>query len=1047
MASNKKYWKSVEELNSDSSIVETLKQNEFVQEIPVDEFLGDKENLDSSSTSRRDFLKYVGFSTAAATLAACEGPVKKSIPYVVQPEQIRPGVANYYATAIANGYDFASVLIKTREGRPIKVENNADAKVGGGANARVHASVLDLYDSLRVQSPKSEGANVTWEDLDAAVVKKLNGLSAGGKQIVLLTQTFASPSTLKLINEFSQKYGNVSHVTYDAVAEDAALNAFEAKYGVRALADYDFSKAEVIVSFGADFVGDWQGGGYESGYAKGRVPAKGKMSRHIQFESNMSLSGANADKRVALTPSQQKKALAKFYGYLSGTSVAVDLPENIDAACKSAAEQVKAKGSKAVVVTGIQDENAQGLVLDINEMLSSTAFDKDAPKLLRQGNAKAVAGLVADMKAGKVGALIMSGVNPAYTLPQANEFTEGLKNVDLSVTFSMKEDETSALTTYVAAAPHYLESWGDVEIKKGHFALTQPTIRPLFDTRQFQDSLLKWMGSDVAYYDYLKSTWEASVLGGVSWNKALHDGYFVGGQSVMADQDAVDQMVAAPVNGEADDKEVAGEVTAASVGSMLRALANTPETGMELVLYTKTGMGDGQQANNPWLQEFPDPISRVSWDNYLTVSKADAEVMGLENWHVANGALNGSYVNITVNDVAIKNVPVIIQPGQAKGSVGLSLGYGRTNGLKSVMQTGVNAYALYHGFNSVQNVSIEKAGGEHEFACIQLHNTLMGRGDIVKETTLEIFNTKDAKEWNHMPQVSLNHQETPVTSPDVDLWDEFDRTVGHHFNLSIDLNACTGCGACVIACHSENNVPVVGKAEVRKSRDMHWLRIDRYYSSEETFAADNDKKDNISGVGSSMSEFGEMEDPAANPQVAFQPVMCQHCNHAPCETVCPVAATSHGRQGQNHMAYNRCVGTRYCANNCPYKVRRFNWFLYNNNDEFDFHMNDDLGRMVLNPDVVTRSRGVMEKCSMCIQKTQKTILDAKREGREVKDGEFQTACSAACGTGAMVFGDVNDKESKVAELKDSDRMYHLLEHVGTKPNVFYHVKVRNTNEA
>ena len=297
-----------------------------------------------------------------------------------------------------------------------------------------------------------------------------------------------------------------------------------------------------------------------------------------------------------------------------------------------------------------------------------------------------------------------------------------------------------------------------------------------------------------------------------------------------------------------------------------------------------------------------------------------------------------------------------------------------------------------------------------------------------------------------MPMVSLNHVETPVTSPEVDLWDEFDRSIGHHFNLSIDLNSCTGCGACVIACHAENNVPVVGKEEIRRSRDMHWLRIDRYYSSEDTFAGDDKKKDDTKGLAI-IDAFEEMENPADNPQVAFQPVMCQHCNHAPCETVCPVAATSHGRQGQNHMAYNRCVGTRYCANNCPYKVRRFNWFLYNKNDEFDYYMNDDLGRMVLNPDVVVRSRGVMEKCSMCIQKTQKTILDAKRDGREIKDGEFQTACSAACSNGAMVFGDINDKDSKVAKLLKDDRMYHLLESVGTKPNVQYHTKVRNTTEA
>ncbi|RNL93524.1 4Fe-4S dicluster domain-containing protein [Sinomicrobium pectinilyticum] len=1041
MASNKKYWKSVEELDPSNSIVETLKQNEFVEEIPVDEFLGDKENLEASSTSRRDFLKYVGFSTAAVTLAACEGPVKKAIPYVVQPEQIRPGVANYYATTIADGYDFASVLVKTREGRPIKIEANNEAKINGYPNARVNASVLSLYDSKRIQGPKSGGNYVTWDDLDAEVVAKLNATKAGGKSIVLLTQTFASPSTTRLVAEFAEKFGNVEHVQYDAISEEAALEAFQKKYGKRALPDYDFSRADVIVSFAADFLGDWHGGGFDSGYAKRRVPSNGKMSRHIQFEGNMSLSGANADKRVPVKPSQQKVALAKLYGYLSGSSVSGELPEHVDAAVKNAASQLRKAGKNGVVVTGIDDADAQGLVLAINEMLQSAAFDVKAPRLLRQGSAKRISRLIADMKSGSVGALIMSGVNPGYTLPDSAGFIEALKNIGLSVTFSMKEDETAIASQYIAAAPHYLESWGDAEIKQGYYSLMQPAIRPLFDTRQFQDALLKWIGSDKTYYDYIKDFWGASVLGGGSWNKALHDGVFVASAPVVVDA-ATEESNSTE---ETEAEETTETVSAGNAAGMARKLASSTADGLELILYSKTGMGDGQQANNPWLQEFPDPITRVSWDNYLTVSKADAEALGLVNRHVANGGLNGSYVKVTVNGVTLDRVPVLIQPGQAKGSVGLSFGYGKKEGMKTEMRTGVNAYVLYEGFKSVQPVTIEKVAGEHEFACVQLHNTLMGRGDIVKETTLEIFNTKDAKEWNETPKVSLNHNEVEAVS--VDLWRDFDRSIGHHFNLSIDLNACTGCGACVIACHAENNVPVVGKSEVRRSRDMHWLRIDRYYSSEESFEEDNEVVESISGLGDSLTTFGEMEKASENPQVAFQPVMCQHCNHAPCETVCPVAATSHGRQGQNHMAYNRCVGTRYCANNCPYKVRRFNWFLYNNNDEFDYHMNDDIGKMVLNPDVVVRSRGVMEKCSMCIQMTQKTILDAKRDGRKVRKDEFQTACSAACGSGAMVFGDINNEEDEVFALKKSDRMYHLLEHVGTKPNVFYHVKVRNTEEA
>jgi len=1039
MASNKKYWKNEAELNPDDSIVEALRQNEFVEQIPVDDFLGDKETLSSSNTNRRDFLKYVGFSTAAASLAACEGPVVKSIPYVVLPENIVPGVANFYATTIANGFDFASILIKTREGRPIKVENNTMAKVGGAANARIQGSVLSLYDSTRLQGPLADGEPVEWSVLNAALKAKMEGLKGSSKKIALLTQTYASPSTDRLLSELRVANENVVHVTYDAISEDAALTAFEDKYGERALVDYDFEKAGLIVSFGADFIADWQGGGYDAGYSKGRVPKNGKMSRHIQLEANMSLTGANADKRIAMKPSVQKVVLAKVYGKLNGTSVGGNTSE-YDATVDALAEEIKEAGSSAVIVCGLDDINAQAVVLAINEMLGSKAFDVAAPKYTRSGNVKAINSLIADMKAGRIGALIMDGVNPLYSLPNASAFKEGLEKVDLSVAFATNWNETTEAVQYVAASNHYLESWGDTQIKKGHYSLMQPTIKELFDTKQFQTVVLGLLGSDQTYYDYIKQTWTASILNGANWNQALQDGVF-----------SNDVMV---VNAEGDTQnivvsEVVAEVSGlAPIASAIRSLANTTSDGMELTLYSKVGMGDGQQASNPWLQEFPDPISRVSWDNYVTISKADAKELGVENVNVANGGMDGNYVKLTVNGVSLDKVPVVVQPGQAKGSVGLSFGYGKKVGLKEDMQTGVNAFLLYNNFTSNQSVSVEKVAGNHEFACIQLHKTLMGRGDIIKETTLEIFNTKNHSEWNEVPMVSLDHQEVPATS--VDLWDSFDRSIGHHFNMSIDLNACTGCGSCVIACHAENNVPVVGKAEVRKSRDMHWLRIDRYYSSEETFEQDNTKKDEFDGLTGdkgSLSGFGELEDPSDNPQVAFQPVMCQHCNHAPCETVCPVAATSHGRQGQNQMAYNRCVGTRYCANNCPYKVRRFNWFLYNNNDEFDFHMNNDLGKMVLNPDVNVRSRGVIEKCSMCIQKTQKTILDAKRDGRVIEDGEFQTACSSACSNGAIVFGDVNDEKSKVAELKESDRMYHLLEHVGTKPNVFYHVKVRNTNEA
>ncbi len=1013
MASNKKYWKSVEELNENSSIVEKLNKNEFVEDLPTDKFLGDKETLETSETSRRDFLKYVGFSTAVASLAACEGPVINSIPYVVKPDDIIPGVADYYATTMADGFDFANILVKVREGRPIKIEPNKDSE-NGSTNARVQASVLSLYDNNRLKNSLANGKAADNKTVDTEVLAKLNDLKAKGEKIVVLTGTCASPSTKSLINKFAETYGNVDHILYDAVPEDAALNAFEKIYGRRSLPDYNFAHADVIVSVGADFLGDWQGGNFEVGYAKGRVPKNGKMSRHIQFESNMTLTGGNADKRIVVKPSEQAKVMIKLYqAIVKGIATREASPMND--AVQKAASQIKKAGRNAVVVTGIQDENAQLLALAINNHIQSKVVDVVTTRNFRHGNTAKVNQLFSNMKAGKVGALITFDTNPAYTLPKGAEFAETMKKVGLTVAFAMSVNETTNASQYVVAIPHYLESWGDVMIKIGHHSLVQPTINQLFDTRQFQDTLMKWTNTPGSYYDYLKGRWTESVLGGKSWNRTLHDGTI---------------KVALP-----EEEIKANEVDINAAGS---ALAKIKGSDLELTVYTKVGLGDGQQANNPWLQELPDPITRTSWDNYLLVSRIDAEKFGLKNWTVDNGALDGDMVNVVANGVTVSNVPVYIQPGQAPGSVALALGYGR-KGLVKDMNVGVNAYPLAGGV--YQSAIIEKVAGVHNFACVQLQHTIMGReGEITKETTLADYISKPKEEWNQEPLFSLDHQE--VTQDKVNLWTKFDDSLGTKFNLSIDLASCTGCAACVIACHAENNVPVVGKEEIRMSRDMHWLRIDRYYSSDMT--VERGKEEGIFGTG---DFFNAQTHPSDAPEVSFQPVMCQHCNNAPCETVCPVAATSHGRQGQNQMAYNRCIGTRYCANNCPYRVRRFNWFKYADNSEFDFNMNNDLGKMVLNPDVVVRSRGVMEKCSMCIQMTQATILEAKKEGRPVADGEFQTACSNACSSGAMVFGDINDESTKVSHMKKEDRTFRLLDFVGTKPNVFYQLKVKNTNEA
>lgn len=1019
MATDKKYWKGLGEINNEVS-TEELASREFAQDLPTAEFLGN-DDLESTSTSRRDFLKFMGFSTAAATLAACEAPIQKSIPYVVKPEESIPGVPSYYASTFNDGYDFAHVLVKTREGRPIKIEGNEMSPFGNGTNARVQGAVLSLYDKNRVQFPMLGSDQITWGDVDGGIGNEIKRRAERGEEIAILTTSLNSPSRRALIEEFAAMYPTVKVYEYDAVSYSAILDANNAIFGKRAVPMMHLDKAEVIVGVNADFLGEWLNVGNEASYIANRDPRKGKMSRHIQFETNMTLTGANADKRVRIKPSEQGALLVDIYNAVASKTGNAKLPgggsAHADIAAKVADELV-AKRGKSVVLAGNNNEDIQKVAIGINMMLNAydMILDHKQSMVAKRGDDKAVNQLIGDMKAGKVGALLVNNVNPVYSLPNGADFKAALENVGLKVYFTLTADESAEGMDYILPLNHFLESWADGEAVEGVYSLTQPTINPLFDTRHFEDSLLAWMGKEPNYYNYLRKNWESTVLTNsltATWNTVLHDGIFA---PVFASEFTMPAM--------------------ADLSASARAASSMKGGQMELELYTKAGIGDGRGANNPWLQELPDPITRASWDNYLTVSRADAEAMGLVNENVSNGALNGSYVKLTVNGVSLENVPVMIQPGQANGTVGLALGYGRTQAGKAADGVGVNAYALYNGMNTSQmDVTIEKMDGMHEFACIQLAHTMMGRS-IVKETTLADF-IKDPKSGNPDIEFETIEGKTPVSQ--VDLWQDFDKTTGHWWNLSIDLNSCIGCGACVVACQAENNTPVVGKEEIRKSRDMYWLRIDRYYSSDM-----NEDRAEEEGKGA-IDMYLEMEDPSADPEVVFQPVMCQHCNHAPCETVCPVGATAHSAEGLNHMAYNRCIGTRYCANNCPYKVRRFNWFNYAGNDMFA-EVNpsmDDLGRMVLNPDVTVRARGVMEKCSMCIQRTQLGKLQAKREGRPIVDGEFTTACAGACSTNAIVFGDINDKKSQVAQLLEEPRAYHLLEEVGTKPSVFYHTKVRN----
>jgi molybdopterin-containing oxidoreductase family iron-sulfur binding subunit len=1028
MASNKIQFRSIQELK-DPTLNGRLAQKEFQTEIPVDEVLGSSRSSDSG-TSRRDFLKLLGFSTAAVTLAACEAPVIKTIPYVVKPHEIIPGIPNYYASTYFDGFDFASVLVKTREGRPIKIEPNPSAGDLGKTRARTQAAVLSLYDNEKVKQPKLNGKDETFDKVDDFVLKGLTEAQGFGKKIVVLSHSFPSPTFKKLFADFKVKYPSAELVTYDALPYSAALDAAQEVFGQRALPVYDLSKTQLVVSFQADFLGDFNGGNLDSSYAAARKPGA-NMLRHIQVESNMTLTGANADTRIRLKPSAVNKVLVEVYNGLNGGAISKEAGEIV--------KELQAKGSNAVVFAD-GSKAAHVLANLINQKLGSTAFTGKA-NFLKEFDGARYQEFLGWLNAGQVGVLIANNVNPIYSNKQGENFRKSLEKVPYVVAVTDKKNEMYKAAKAVIPVANWLESWGDLAPQTGIYTLMQPTIQKIFKSRQIEESLLVWMngkGNEANnYYDYLKANAQ-TILGSTTFNKALYNGIIAGGNTASL------------------------SYSGGNAQQAITELGGFKASDLELVLYTKTSIGDGTQANNPWLQELPDPITRMTWDNYLTVSPKDAAKLGIVNDLNGRMQLNGSVVNLTANGVTLKNVPVYVQPGQADGSMGLALGYGK-NDSGTVAETGVNAYPVFDGSNLViSNVKIEKTGDLHEFAGMQLQNTLMGRYEIAREVSLDTFlNVKFDDEklgWNKPLEYHTIGGALPAGK--IDLWDAFDDTDGPHFNLSVDLNSCIGCGACVVACQAEINIPVVGKDEVRMSRDMFWLRIDRYYTTDIPADVDTNKDGklsqeeaitadlNVPGMyGHFMDkESGILNHPAENPDVIFQPVMCQHCNHAPCETVCPVAATSHGKQGQNQMAYNRCIGTRYCANNCPYKVRRFNWFTYNLNDKFDFNQNNDLGRMVLNPDVVVRTRGVMEKCSMCIQKTQNVILEAKKEGRTVKDGEFSTACSNACPTGAYTFGDMNDKNSEVRALFSTNRKYTLLEEIGTKPNVFYHTKVRNRKE-
>lgn len=1097
------------------------------------EFVDDPAAMENPrlESNRRDFLKFLGFGLGAATIAACDIPVRKAIPYVVKPDTIVPGVASYFASTFAQGGDYCPVLVKTREGRPIKIEGNSFSTItNGGTSARAQASVLSLYDVSRFDGPyrmadglalrsRRPEENPSWYEIDRELVGKLDR----GAEIRIVSHTILSPSTKRAIQDFKASFPNTTLVMYDPVSASGMLKANERDFGVQAIPSYRFDKADLIVGIDCDFLGTWVSPiEYARQYAQTRKitdVSRPRMSRHVQIESHMSLTGSNADNRIPVKPSEIGQSILALYNEVVGGGAAAQLPAKAAEKIKKLAANLKANRGKALVISGSNSTAEQVLVNAINRSLGSygTTIETDRWSLQRQGLDTDLMRLVDEMNAGSVDAVIvMDGANPAYDTPYAARFTSGMAKVTTKISLSGIPNETLLLCDYVAPTHHYLESWGDVEAKVGSYSLIQPTIAPIFasvgraGTRQAEESLLIWAQSprypaaaEQPYMAYLQSNWQ-SVFAMQSefatfqafWDSSLHDGvldtqptggipdYGVRyGQSLQSAA-PVTQTVATndttsaeiviyppvPVNTIAARDSVGGDA-----GAMTRQVRKPLGDAMEITFYETVNMGAGQYANNPWLQELPDPVARTAWGNYLSIpitwdgGNSFGALYGLNEEEYKGKA---DMVEVTVGDLT-KIVTVVRQFGQSEGSVALALGYGRevTGGVGQALgeNVGVDVFpwlpideeghVLYYA-----NVAVsERVAVEDEFASVQYHHSmgLTVREDgkiLVDEETNEPFYVDEKTVMTlgegfqgsltdrsiiyngnlaQLPELVEHIRERRTEAQELNdhtlyPYEEYVEEIyshGHWWAMHVDLNACIGCGACEIACVAENNVPVVGKYEVHRHHEMKWLRIDRYF-------------------------YGDYE----NPRAVYQPMMCQHCDNAPCENVCPVNATNHSDEGLNQMTYNRCIGTRYCANNCPYKVRRFNWLDYTTADLFAANEPemaeeelpfgaDNLTRMVLNPDVTVRSRGVIEKCSFCVQRIQQGKLTAKREGRRLRDNDVRTACQTACPTGAIVFGDRNNQQGEVSERLRNPLNYLVLEETNTQSAVFYAAKVHNADES
>jgi molybdopterin-containing oxidoreductase family iron-sulfur binding subunit len=947
-------------------------------------------SLPSAGISRRTFIELVGFSAAALAFSSCRPPDQKIVPYLKQPVELTPGVASWFASTCHGCPAGCGTLVKVRDGRPIKLEGNPEHPLSsGGLCALAHSMVFGLYDSDRLKAPIAGSKASTWPEVDRQIGELLAVTKKMGEKVRVLTGTVTSPTSRDVISKFLDQFKDGKHVVYDAVSNAAIRHAHALTHGKALIPQYRFDKAKLIVSFGADFLGTWIAPSqfaYQYSSACDLRDRRENMTRHIHFESLMSLTGSNADKRVRVSPGEAADALLALGARTGaikdggGADAESRLDSRLREAVRRTSEELLENRGHSLVISGSNDPDLQLITNLINLELGNygSTLDVNVRSVQKQGSDQEMIDLVREMNAGEVGAIVISGVNPAYDYFDAEEFAGALAKVPVKISLNPTRDETARLVDYVCPNHHFLETWDDAEPVNGLLSLTQPAIAPLFGTRAYQESLLRWSGDERKFYDILRDAWKSRYFPRQAkhttfeefWDRSLENGFA--------------SLEPAPFEPAKPEK--------VDLGPVLRRLTGrSAELAGELtaVLYEKVGLRDGTHANNPWLHELPDPISKITWDNYVCVSPAFARTNDLDE---------GTVVRVS-NAAGSVELPVHIEPGQDERCVGIALGYGRTAAGKVGDNIGANAYRFVSFDNGTfdyeaTGIRVEKTAARIQFASTQLHQALDGR-PLTRELTLDEYLKSEHGEREQAESRSI--------------WKDY-KYGEHKWAMVIDLNACIGCSACVLSCQAENNVPVVGKEEVRRQREMHWIRIDRYYKG------------------------GEEE-----PAISYQPVMCNQCDNASCESVCPVLATVHSSEGLNMQVYNRCVGTRYCENNCAYKVRRFNWF--------ENQHADPVANLALNPDVTVRSRGVMEKCTFCVQRIEEAKIRARNEGREIRDGEIQTACQQSCPARAITFGDLVNQQSRVVQLKHDPRDYILLEELNLRPQISYLARVRNGDGA